>query len=127
MWVLYCKVAGLEPFSGTGQERGLVEEFCQILVDYISTGHFGLYERILEGKERRHAVRQVAADVYERIAQTTDAAVSFNDLYDATRKFDMDEEFAHDLSRLGEALAVRIELEDLIIERMCEGAARSDH
>ena len=121
MWVLYCKVAGLEPFENRERHptsKELVDEFCQVLVDYISTGHFGLYERIAEGKERRGAVRSAAACVYERIARTTDVAVSFNDMYDATRTFDLNDDFARDLSELGEALALRIELEDAILERM---------
>ena len=33
-----------------------LEEFVQVLVDYIAAGHFGLYERIAEGKERRKAI-----------------------------------------------------------------------
>jgi len=118
MWVLYCKVAGLEPFEEVSSSPELMEAFCQVLVDYISSGHFGLYERIVEGKERRRAVCEVAAEVYERIAQTTDVALKFNDTYDPGSQLERSEQFAHDLSALGEALALRIELEDRVIGKM---------
>jgi len=118
MWVLYCKVAGLEPFTQEGSVREVLERFCQVLVDYISTGHFGLYERIAEGKERRVAVRDAAAEVYEQISTSTDVAVRFNDAYDASGEFELGDTFASDLSSLGEALALRIELEDKILSRM---------
>ena len=118
MWVLYCKVAGLEPFNESRSIRELVEQFCQVLVDYVSSGHFGLYERIAERKERRRGVLEVAADVYERIAQSTDIALKFNDTHEPGSNFELDDEFARDLSELGEALAVRSELEDRIIEKM---------
>jgi regulator of sigma D len=118
MWVLYCKVAGLEPFPREAPEHALINEFCQVLVDYTSSGHFGLYERIIEGKERRRAVREVASDVYEKIAKTTDAALGFNDYFEAAGTGPLDTTMSRMLSELGEALATRIELEDRIIDRM---------
>ena len=118
MWVLYCKVAGLQPFREPGRVPEVLERFCQVLVDYISTGHFGLYERIAAGCERRREVRDVAAEVYGRIAQTTDIAVRFNDTYDGGAGVVIGPAFARDLSELGEALALRIELEDRILERL---------
>ena len=44
------------------------KEFVQILVDYISVTHFGLYEGISSGTERRHGVDQLAQDLYPKIA-----------------------------------------------------------
>jgi regulator of sigma D len=37
-----------------------LEDFQEILVDYIAAGHFGLYQRIVEGNERRQAVLETA-------------------------------------------------------------------
>jgi len=118
MWVLYCKAAGLEPFTDEAPVRQALDVFGQVLVDYISAGHFGLYERIAAGKERRRAVRAAAGEVYEEIARTTDVALAFNDRYEAGSGFALDTDFAKDLSELGEALALRIELEDRILARM---------
>ena len=83
VWSLYCRVAELKPFSPQKQNvRQVLNEFCQILIDYVSLGHFGIYQRILEGKERRSAILKAAETIYPEIAETTEAAVSFNDKYD---------------------------------------------
>lgn len=118
---LYWRLAGIDPFAD-GQSRApvqkLLQEFCQLLVDYIAAGHFSLYERIVNGTERRREVATLAQELYPRIANTTTAALDFNDKYDCNDPLDIDESFKSDLSRLGEELAVRIELEDKLIARI---------
>ncbi len=115
VWSLYCTAAGLEPYSNRDSVESKVKEFCQILVDYISLGHFGIYQRIADGRERRSKVVKIAAEVYSKIASTTDAAVAFNDKYDQLSGDALVNNLSSDLSRLGEALAARIELEDQLI------------
>ena len=57
MLATYCRLAGIEPYSAHDKSaQSLLQEFCQILVDYVAAGHFAVYERILEGKERRREV-----------------------------------------------------------------------
>ncbi|MBI3899095.1 MAG: Rsd/AlgQ family anti-sigma factor [Gammaproteobacteria bacterium] len=117
---LYCRLAGLEPYAD-GKHRPdqkMLQEFCQILVDYIAAGHFGLYERIINGTERRREVSTLAQELYPRIADTTSLALDFNDKYDCGDHCDFSEAFQADLSRLGEELAVRIDLEDKLIARL---------
>lgn len=119
--VSYCQLSGVSSFSTRDQESHKVEadqlrRFCQIMVDYTAMGHFEVYQRIIEGKERRRAVKDVAADVYPAIAETTDYLVDFNDKYDAFEGTDEDVEMlSGDLSRLGEIIAIRGELEDQIL------------
>ena len=119
--VSYCQLSGVSSFSARNQESHVVEadqlrRFCQIMVDYTAMGHFEVYQRIIEGKERRRAVKDVAAEVYPAIAETTDYLVDFNDKYDAFEGTDEDVEMlAGDLSRLGEIIAIRGELEDQIL------------
>ena len=36
--------------------KDVLNDFLEILVDYIASGHFGLYRRIAEGTERRSPV-----------------------------------------------------------------------
>jgi regulator of sigma D len=63
-------------------------------------------------------VVEVAREVYPRIAEATEVAVEFNDKYDASdHTLDL-HELDSDLSRLGEELAVRIEMEDRIIQAL---------
>lgn len=119
--VSYCQLAGVSSFASRDLEThspkiDQLRSFCQVMVDYTAMGHFEVYQRIIEGKERRSAVKEVAAEVYPAIAETTDYLVDFNDKYDdlenATIEADL---LAGDLSRLGEIIAIRGELEDQIL------------
>jgi regulator of sigma D len=130
MLALFCQVAGLEPFKQDRSKkppRTLLDEFCQVLVDYIAAGHFSLYERIVNGKERRRDTAKLAEELYPQINQTTDAAIAFNDKYDSEQHPEISDELEGDLSRLGEELAKRIELEDQLLKAlMVSGAVASD-
>ncbi|MEE8625183.1 MAG: Rsd/AlgQ family anti-sigma factor [Acidiferrobacterales bacterium] len=130
MLALFCQVAGLEPFKQdkSGKpSRALLDKFCQVLVDYIAAGHFSLYERIVNGKERRRDTAKLAEELYPRINRTTDAAIAFNDKYDFEKHPEISDELEGDLSRLGEELAKRIELEDQLLNAlMVPGAVTSD-
>lgn len=101
-------------------DHDLLDEFCQALVDYIASGHFGLYERIVEGTERRKGVAELAIKLYPHIEETTQAALAFNEKYDADR-VDIDVVQLHvKLSALGEELTSRIECEDQLIQKLSE-------
>jgi regulator of sigma D len=98
-----------------GQNLDVILEFRQVLVDYIAAGHFGLYERIIEGTERRKAVAELAVKIYPRIEKTTEIALAFDEKYNPDKdKIDLSS-LHLDLSNLGEELATRIELEDQMI------------
>ena len=121
MFAMYCRLAGLKPFDderNPTSAREMLQRFCQLLVDYIAACHFGIYERIASGKERRREIAKLAEDLYPRIAESTASALEFNDKYDTIDSYELTASFAPDLSRLGEELAARIELEDQLISRM---------
>jgi regulator of sigma D len=118
MLVRFCRVAGLEPYSCQETTPEPLSEFCQVLMDYMAFGHFEIYDRISRGEERRTGVMKVVEEVYPRVVQTTDLAVAFNDKYDASEHPLSLEYLPHDLSRLGEELATRIELEDRLLAAM---------
>jgi regulator of sigma D len=115
---LYCNFAELKPFSANDAVKSLLTQFSQILVDYVSLGHFGVYERLLAGTERRSRVLSFAKEIYPEFSLTTDAAISFNDKYDNVDRIDGFDELEQDLSVLGENLAKRIDLEDKLCEAM---------
>lgn len=102
----------------------LLQEFCQDLVDYLATGHFEIYRRIEEKQERRSEIRQLANQVFDRITETTAVAVAFNDLYDTSEAFNPDvlQQLPTQLSKLGEELAIRIDLEDRFINTLLSTA-----
>jgi len=117
--VSYCALAGLSSFDKRGDEDhqvkpGELQSFCQILVDYTALGHFEIYQRIIEGNERRIAVKKLADELYPAIAETTDHLVDFNDKYDDLDNEDYSQ-LSADLSRIGEVLAIRSELEDRLL------------
>jgi regulator of sigma D len=118
MLVLFERLAGVEPYADEMPNNDLLQEFSQILVDYIASGHFGLYERIAEGKERRRAIVNLADRLYPRIANTTQVAIEFNDVYEKSDGKSIGGNLTNMLSKLGEELAVRIELEDQLISEM---------
>lgn len=117
MLVLFYKLAGLKPEPVDSREQDL-QRFCEVLVDYSAFGHFEIYERIIDGRERRTSVVEVAREVYSKIAETSDFAVEFNDKYDSSDHLLDLHSLEADLSKLGEELAVRIELEDRIINAL---------
>jgi regulator of sigma D len=121
MLVVFWRLAGLEPFGPEPNDAAAqkdLQEFCQLLVDYIATGHFVLYERIVNGTERRKAVSDMAERLYPRISEATDAALDFNDKYDCGDHCEITAILKDDLSRIGEDLALRAELEDQLLDAM---------
>ena len=118
MLSMFCRVAGLEPYNDGSPGTDVLQQFCQVLVDYSAFGHFEIYERIVAGRERRIKVVEVAREVYPRIAEASEVAVEFNDKYDASdHALDL-QQLERDLGKLGEELAVRIEMEDRIIQAL---------
>ena len=102
-----------------------LQEFCQELIDYLATGHFEIYRRIEDGDERRNEIVDLAMQLFPRIAQTTEIAVNFNDLYDTSNNFDPRHltQLPEQLAKLGEELATRIDLEDQFINTLLSAAA----
>jgi len=112
VWSLYCKVAEQKPFTCSSETQSLLTQFSQLLIDYVSLGHFGIYEHLLSGTERRDAVLTAAKEIYPEFSKTTEAVMSFNDTYDDQKHALSVDKLESDLSSLGENLAKRIDLED---------------
>jgi regulator of sigma D len=112
VWTLYCELGGMKPFTPRQPVDEKIREFCQLLIDYISLGHFGVYRRIIDGTERRRKTIETAEKVYPAIEDATDVALAFNDKYEQPEPDKLHLDLADDLSQLGEALAARFDLED---------------
>lgn len=115
---LLLQVSGMNKENPGQEDKELLEEFCQLLVDYVAAGHFGLYERIAEGKERRRDVAAVANEIYPKIETSTQQVLEFSEKYNAKINNKVLADLAMDLSILGELLAARIDLEDRLISRI---------
>lgn len=117
--IQYCKLAGLPPYSEyNGQLPSLqdIHDFCETLVDYVSAGHFELYDRILERADAKDPNTQKTAEqVYPLISVTTEAALKFNDNYGDAVSDKSLKQFDSDLSVVGESIEARLGLEDKLL------------
>ncbi|WP_199610587.1 sigma D regulator [Flocculibacter collagenilyticus] len=120
--VHYCKLAGMKPYERNDNalpEKQDIMQFCQLMMDYVSAGHFEVYDQISNAcKENGNNSIALAQSLYPRINQTTDIALEFNDKYAETNIEQLFEEFDTDLSKLGQALEERLELEDELIHNL---------
>jgi regulator of sigma D len=114
--VTYCGLSNINTFDENNSEhRDHLKKLCQILVDYVSAGHFEVYDQLIkEGKDfgDKPALRQ-AAELYQIIDNTTEALLDFNDKYQETDDLG---ELSRDLSTMGQGLEPRFSAEDQMIE-----------
>lgn len=118
MFVLFCQLAGLDPYQSSAPVEQRVRAFCQKMIDYIAAGHFAIYDRLSNNGERRHQVLEVAAIVYSSIEDTTDIAIAFNDKYDENDHMLDFSNLQSDLAMLGEAMSNRADYEDRLLDAL---------
>jgi len=115
----YVELAALDSGeAGIDEVLTKLKQFNQMLVDYAALGHFEIYQRIMDGKERRESIRAIANEIYPVISRTTDYFVEFNDKYEGADDRESITPLSEDLSALGEAMASRIEMEDKLLREM---------
>ncbi len=83
--------------------QALLQRFCESLVDYLSAGHFNVFQRV-----------SLAADEYAAIEATTQLALCFNDRYGEALSIDSGE-VKLSLEHLAQVLGSRFELEDDVL------------
>ncbi|MGL5990653.1 MAG: sigma D regulator [Plesiomonas sp.] len=127
----YCRLAGLPPFQHEKQclpTAGSVSLFCARLVDYLSAGHFEIYDRIMsEAETLPHSnVSQLHSKIHPLLNENTQNILHFNDQY---AEISEDEESLLDidlhLSTLGEQLEARFALEDQLIKSVVLSTGQS--
>ena len=122
--VAYYNLVGLKPGKESFMrlnEKAL-DDFCQSLVDYLSDGHFNIYERII--REMEGTTPYLAASkLYPLLEANTQQIM---DYYDSTLENAIDHdnylEFQQALSDLGEALEERFTLEDKLISLVLDAS-----
>ena len=113
--VAYYNLVGIKPGKESYMrlnEKAL-DDFCQSLVDYLSAGHFSIYERILHKLEGNGQLARAAKIYYDSSLET---AIDHDNYL----------EFQQVLSDIGEALEARFVLEDKLILLVLD-AARVKH
>ena len=119
--VSMCELAELK--SSDVPSEAVIENlrgFSQRLVDYTALGHFEIYERIADGNERRGNIQKVADRAYPTISETTRLFVDFNDKYEGVDEPESLVNLYSDLSSIGEAMAERIESEDMLLREISD-------
>jgi regulator of sigma D len=87
---------------------------CELLVDYVSAGHFEVFHRLIEEAESfGDGSNSLAAELMPDIGDTTEVILAYEEKYgDSTVVCD---NLSRDLSALGEILESRFVLEDRLI------------
>ncbi|MGI2174173.1 sigma D regulator [Shewanella ulleungensis] len=118
--IQYFIVAGLAPYSRT--EKSLpsfeqVKDFCDQLVDYVSEGHFEVYNNVVKACEKfGESSIDTAKGLLPQISESTDTALDFNDKYTEAADENILYQLDTDLSKLAQAMESRFELEDQLLE-----------
>lgn len=111
----YCSLSEVDKFDEKNSDHTQkIQVFCQTMMDYISAGHFEVYDQLIkEGKDfdDRSALEK-AATLYEKIDVTTEHLLDFNDKYQETDDLSS---LADDLSLVGQHLESRFQAEDQMI------------
>lgn len=104
-----------KPQAPSANADGL-QRFCEVLLDYVSAGHFEVYEQLLNEAKAFGDQRglDLAKQIYPRIEAITEVALAFNDRCDNGDCRDLC--LSTELKQLGQLLHERFELEDCLIE-----------
>lgn len=99
--------------------------FCESLVDYISAGHFKIYDMVMaRWKATGFSSNEDIDNLYFKIVATTDPLLNFNDKYS---QFSLDGhnsvDFDVDISKVGEIIETRFTYEDELIKLIQESLA----
>lgn len=117
--VEYCNLT--EETDSPEEQVNKYQAFCQKLVDYVSTGHFEVYEQLVtEAKAYNDQTAvDLAGKLLPRIERSTQRVLDFNDKFDNVHRVDEGlQELASETHSLGEMLEERFELEDMMIEAL---------
>lgn len=111
----YCELSNAISDKDTSDYGPKLRKVCQIMVDYVSAGHFEVYEQLMQEAKDFDDTEglKTASTYYKTIDGTTEDILDFNDKY---QEIDDLETISADLSKVGEWLATRFEAEDKMIE-----------
>lgn len=117
--ILLCAVDGLREFTPETPITVKLQAFCQVLIDYVSAGHFEIYNQLIKEAESFGEVdgASILNARYPVIQKSTDLAIQFNDNYEEINDKQLYKAaLSKDMSQLAEILEERFALEDELIE-----------
>ena len=116
--VAYYNMVGIKPNkeSLSALNEKALDNICHNQEDYLSAGHFNIYERVIDEMEGASPLL-AATQIYPQLEANTQQIMDF---YDTNLENAIDDdnciEFQQALSGIGEALEARFSLEDKLIE-----------
>lgn len=116
--VLLCAVHGLREIMPKETPIAIkIQAFCQVMMDYVSAGHFEIYGKLTETMRAQHGESDsLLAQIYPKIDATTDKALAFNEKYETVEKCGMHiDDLDKELSIIAEHLSQRFDWEDQLI------------
>jgi regulator of sigma D len=116
----FCGLSGVHELRENADPSNIrLQNFCQLLMDYVSAGHFEIYYQLIrEAEVFEDGSEKLAQALMPDITATTSIAITFNDIYaDANANLD---KLPKSLSKLGETLASRFDMEDQLINTLHE-------
>jgi regulator of sigma D len=92
-----------------------LQQFCEIMVDYVSVGHFEVFEQITKEAEifGNDQGLDKSPELIDKIQTTTELILDFNDKYITAKDLDA---LIIDLAALGETFVQRFADEDVLID-----------
>lgn len=120
---LFFALEGIEPYQKSrSTEEEKLTKFCEVLMDYLSSGHFEVYEQLLhEAKAFDDGTEALIPKLMPGIQRTTEKALDFNDQFSTADKVSANiDQIQVQISQLGEILEERFELEDELIRKIHE-------
>lgn len=106
------------PSNNKNKMNSYLDNFLQILIDYVSTFHFGFYRQILEKTMVNETLSNLAVSAYPKIERFTDISLEFDKKYNSINRYKNMDNLRKNLSILGEELMIRAEMEDRLIHSL---------
>ena len=112
----YCELTEVTDFSDPENNYDTeLQQFCEIMVDYVSVGHFEVFEQITKEAEifGNDQGLDKSPKLIDKIQTTTELILDFNDKYITAKDLDA---LIIDLAALGETFVQRFADEDVLID-----------
>jgi regulator of sigma D len=115
----FCAVSGVHESNNAEELHSGLQRFCQLIVDYVCAGHFEVYYQLLrEAEEFKDGSAKIAKALLPELNENTSIAMEFNDHYFESNENTPLQDLSQQLSKLGETLELRFEIEDRLIDVM---------
>ena len=115
--VLLCTLQGVRGLSSREPQHKQLQQFCELLMDYISAGYFEVYRELVN--EARHFHRENPAlthHILRQLDSSTDEALAFNaDFENPGTCAELKAQLPQRISLLMQTLEERFALEDQLI------------